>query len=152
MPRDIVEAYALAVKARENTTRKAFHEVIDFCENSAECMADNSLRRNTLLFWAYDKLAYSYAKSNEFDKAFDWWHKAEDLPASYHAKLSLGMNMLQAANNAAGNIFTKAARVIQAADFLKKLYEEYGNYIEAERMERLQNSASAVLKQSQSIN
>lgn len=152
MPKDIVEAYALAVKARENTTRKAFHEVIDFCENNVECQSDNSLKRNTLLLWAYDKLAHSYARGNDLDKAFEWWHKAIGVPASYHAKLSLGMNMLQAANNVGGTIFDKAAKVAQAAIFLQKLYEEYGNYIDAERMERLQSAASDVLKQSQSIN
>lgn len=152
MPKDIVEAYSLAVKARENTTRKAFMDVINFCENNMECLTDNSLKRNTLLFWAYDKLADSYARGKDFAKAFELWNRAKEIPASYHAKLSLGMNMLQAANNAEDNIFGKANKVAHAANFLKKTYESVGNYVDAERMEHLQASAVAVLKQSPTIN
>lgn len=152
MPRDIVEAYSLAVKARENATRKAFMDVIDFCESNTECWKDNSLKRNTLLFWAYDKLADSYARGRDFTKAFEIWNKAKEVPASYYARLSLGMNMLQAANNADDTILEKANKVAHAANFLKKTYEGVGNYIDAERMENLQDAAMAVLKQSSTIN
>lgn len=148
MPKDIVEAYTLAVKARDSATRQAMREVIDFCENNLQCSADQSLKRNTLLLWAYKRLAASYAKAKDFAKAYELLCKASEIPAGFNAKVALGFNMLRAANNMSDDINAKATKVTHTAEFLKNVYDEAGDEENYHRMLKLQNAALRVLQQS----
>lgn len=152
MPKDIVEAYALAVKARESCTRKAFEEVVDFCENDLSCSTDNSRRRNTLLLWSYDKLAQSFARANQYAKAYGWWHKALPLASSAQVKINLSLNLLDAANKGFANMLDKAAKIAEAGAILQKLYLENNDVANSQKMQKLTDAATALLVQSKAKN
>lgn len=145
MPKDIVEAYALAVKARESCTRKAFEEVINFCENDLQCSADNSRKRNTLLLWSYDKLAQSMARTNQYAKAYEWWQKALPLTSSVKVKINLSLNMLDAANKGFANMREKAAKVAETTALLQKLYQKSNDLINSQKMQKLTETATNLL-------
>ncbi len=145
MPRDIVEAYALAMKARENSSRKAFQEVIDFCENDLKCSTDNSRKRNTLLLWSYDRLAQSHFKSNDYKAAYNLWKKALPLAGSVDLKLNLGWNMLAAADKEVIDIKEKAAKIAETVAMLQELYQKNNDYDNSQKMQKLFNTAANLL-------
>ncbi len=148
MPRDIVEAFALAMKARENSSRKAFQDVINFCENDLKCSVDNSRKRNTLLLWSYDRLAQSHFKSQDYHLAYNLWKKALPLTNSSHLKLDLGWNMLEAADKEAANIYEKAAKIAETAATLQAVYQENNDPINSQKMQKLFNAAANLLVKS----
>ena len=152
MPKDIVEAYALAVKARESCTRKAFEDVVNFCENDLQCSTDNSKKRNTLLLWSYDRLAQSFAKTNNYAQAYDWWHKAVVLNGSLQVKIKLGLNMLDAANKGFANMREKAAKVAETTSFLQKFYQENNDIANSQKMQKLNDAATGLLVLSKAKN
>lgn len=152
MPKDIVEAYALAVKARESCTRKSFNDVINFCENDLKCSTDNSYKRNTLLLWSYDKLAQSFVRTGSYASAYDLWSKALPLTSSDELKLKLGLNMLEAADKGFANMQEKASKIVETASILQKVYHENNDSKNSQKMQKLIDNASALLLQSKSKN
>ena len=145
MPKDIVEAYALAVKAREGCTRKAFEDVINFCENDLKCSSDDSHRRNTVLLWSYDKLAQSFMRSADYAAAYDLWRKALSLASSSKIKLKLGLNMLEAADKISANIQEKATKIVETALILQKIYQDDNDSVNSRKMQELTDKASKLL-------
>ncbi len=148
MPKDIVEAYALAVKARESCTRKAFEAVVNFCENDLKCSTDFSQKRNTLLLWSYDRLAQSFVRAGNYGSAYDLWNKAMPLAPSNEVKLKLGLCMMEAADKGYANMHEKASRIVETASFLQKVYRDNQDNSNATKMQKLIDNASALLVQS----
>lgn len=148
MPKDIVEAYALAVKAREGCTRKAFEDVINFCENDLKCSSDDSRKRNTVLLWSYDKLAQSFMRSADYGAAYDLWCKALPLTSSSKVKLTLGLNMLEAADKTNINMQEKATKIVETALILQKIYAADNDSINSLKMQELADKASQLLPSS----
>ncbi len=148
IPQNIVEAYIMAAKVGElepEQKYKAFDDVISFCESNAECLAEDSLKRNTLLFWAYDKLAQSKMKEAKYVEAIDLWEKAQKLLQSPQTKVKLGNKILEAIEKSKIGISDKAKRIIRVTTYLQKVYSEIGDNESMNRMERLQNVAAFLL-------
>lgn len=145
MPKDIVEAYALAVKARETCTRKAFEDVVNFCENDFRCSSDYSNKRNTLLLWSYDRLAQSYAHSNDYALAYQYWRKAISLTSSKKVKLQIASDMLAAADKGFANIKEKAIRIVETTGILQELYMASSDTENYQKMQKLNNIATNLL-------
>jgi len=152
MPKDIIEAYAMAVKARESCTRKAFAEVVEFCENDLQCSADNSRKRNILMLWSYDKLAQSYARAKDYEQAYNYWRKALALTTSAAIRLNLGLKMLDAADKSIADITRKATKIVEITTMLQKVYQENGDVDNVQKMQSLTISAMRLLPQSNAVN
>lgn len=148
MPKDIVEAYALAVKARECCTRKAFEAVVDFCENDLKCSTDVSQKRNTLLLWSYDRLAQSFVRAGNYVSAYDLWNKAIPLASSNEIKIKLAMQMMEAADKGFANMREKSSRIVETASILQKVYNDNRDYANVAKMQHLIDNASVLLIQS----
>lgn len=145
-PKDIVEAYMLAIKAKEYNTRKAFEEVAHFCENDVVCSKDNSLKRNTLLLWVYDKLANLYFKSQNYDVAYKWWKKAIEIPGSYKVRLNIGLNMLELASNKIANKEERLSKIIESASILQQIYLFINDKVMTAKMQKIQDDALKLLR------
>ena len=148
IPQNIVEAYTIAAKIGEldpEQKYKAFDEVISFCEGDANCWAEDTLKRNTLLFWAYDKLAQSKMKEAKYTEALDLWEKAQNLVQSSQSKVKLGNKILEAIEKSKIGISDKAKRIVRVTAYLQKVYSEIGDNESMNRMERLQNVAAFLL-------
>ena len=147
-PRNIVEAYVLAVRSAEmnpSERLKSFQNVISFCEQDHICSKEDSIKRNTLLFWAYDKVAQVKLHHQEYKEAMQAWLKSFSIGVSPQARLRLGAKMLQLADEAKFNVSDKAKNLSAIARHMKQAYLETGQVEEAAKMERLQEVSSFVL-------
>ena len=153
VPENIVEAYGLAAKAFDSdplNKQKIFEDVISFCENDVECKADDSLKRNTLLLWAYDKLAMAKFDASLYAEALAIWQKSYKLALSSKTKINIGNKMLEAVEKANMKMSEKAKNIVKITAFLHKAYSDEKNQEAAERIQRLQNVAAFVLGESKS--
>lgn len=145
---DIVEAYAIASRASELNPEmqfKAFSEVINICEGKEVCYWDNSLKRNMLLFWAYNKIAKIKLREGNYREALDAWQKGCKLVAKPSTRIKLGNKMLDAINSSHLNISEKAQRIIFTAHYLQDAYDKIGDDENAFRMERIIDIASNLI-------
>lgn len=153
IPQNIVEAYKAALKVSDlnpESKEQVFDEVITFCENDDVCRNDKSVKRKTLLFWAYNKLAILKMEANQYEKALDLWQRAQNLVQSYEGKIKLGGRMLNAIEKSKLSMNEKARRIAKTSAFLRDAYLKIGDEENADRMERLQNVASYLLSSSRS--
>ena len=151
-PRNIVEAYVLAARASEmNPTAKmqAFRKVIDFCEQDVVCAKEDSIKRNTLLFWSYDKVAQAEMHHKRYGEALSLWLKSCSLSVSPYALIRQGNKMLSLIDSGKLNILEKAKNLCQIAVCLQKAYLETGQSEEAEKMKRLQEISASILQRSE---
>ncbi len=150
-PKNIVEAYKLAIQASNLEPElkvEAFDEVVSFCEKNDTCFNDDSVKRKTLLFWAYNKLAKANIDEGQYEKALDIWQKAQNLVYSPYGKIKLGNDMLDAVEKSKMPINDKAKLIVRITALLYEAYNKTGDEENASRMERLQNVASYLLNSS----
>ncbi|MBE6453711.1 MAG: hypothetical protein E7017_02350 [Alphaproteobacteria bacterium] len=150
-PQNIVEAYKLAVQASNldpEIKLRVFDEVVSFCESNGACMKDDSIKRKTLLFWAYNRLAKANIDEGQYENALELWQKAQNLVYSPYGKIKLGNDMLDAVEKSKMPINDKAKLIIKVTALLYEAYNKTGDEENASRMERLQNVASYLLSSS----
>ena len=150
-PKNIVEAYKIAsqvVSMEFEEKSAAFEKVIDFCESSHSCRMENSLKRNTLLFWAYNKCAQAKFDMQQFDKAVDMWLKAIELTDVAIAKIEVGDKILKSLEQGDVKISVKAKLIAKVASIVGEACQKTGQQEKALRMQRLQNTAEFVLNPS----
>ena len=145
---DIVEAYAIASRASELNPEMQFHafsKVINICEGKDRCNWDNSLKRNMLLFWAYNKIAKIKISEGNYLDAFDNWQKGCKLISKPTTRIKIGNKMLEAIDKSHLNIPDKAQRIIFTASYLRDAYAKIVDTDNADRMERIIDIASNLL-------
>lgn len=153
MPQNIVEAYAKASKTAELNPKMrldAYDEVISFCENDQKCSLENSLKRDMLLFWAYDNVAQSNMDAKRYHEALEVWQKAGKLIRSPQARIDLGTKMLEAADKSHLSIPQKAQKIVEITHYLQEAYHEIGDEPNFERIKRLNDVATYLLGGSKS--
>ena len=147
-PKNIVEAYKIAVLSAAFTPQdkiKVFEEVICFCENDKQCSRENSIKRNTLLFWAYNHLAKEYERRKNYNQAIFLWQKAYPLVESAEAKIRLGLKMLDVLNVGNFNLRDRAKNISELATILIQGYEQKGLEQEASNIKRLKKAADCII-------
>lgn len=80
-PRDILQAYRLAsdvAGSSEDCDTKigAYNKVINFCSGNESCRLDRSVKKNTLLYWAYNNVASAYVQKRQFAEALENYQKS----------------------------------------------------------------------------
>lgn len=149
MPQNIVEAYRQAVYRKQNARDikpDVFDAVIEFCENNDRCRVENSIKRNTLLFWAYDKSAEVWWQRKDFFRAVDLWQKAMVLTQKTSEKIKIGHKVLAATETADAAMSEKAKIIVKTASVLEKEYLKAGDERSAKRMHGLQLKAEQLLR------
>lgn len=66
-PNDILHYYRLASQqaALAQTPEEeaaAYRQVVDFCEDSRVCRLDDSIKRNSVMFWSYNNIGDALLK------------------------------------------------------------------------------------------
>jgi hypothetical protein len=146
---NIVEAYRVAstvVSAHAHQQVDAYERVIDFCEHDQKCALENSLKRNTLLFWSYLRLMrVAFAKA-QYDKVLTLGSKAQSLPRSPYARIEVGNLMLDAVDKSGLSLPAKAGKIIGITRCLAAAYRLCADDENAARMVRLQQVAETFLQ------
>ena len=147
-PCNIVEAYAVASKtaAKYPQKRRIYDKVADFCENDRVCRTEDTVKRNTLLFWTYDHMAGEYAESKRYEQAFVTWRKALPLVWSPEEQIRLGQKMLDAVDHSRLSIPRKAGAIAETAAYLQQAYQQIGDEENSQRMKRMVDLASDLIK------
>ena len=147
-PKNIVEAYKIAVLSavlNSHEKIKVFEEVIQFCEKNKQCSHETSVKRNTLLFWAYNHLALEHERKKNYEQAVFLWQKAYPLVESVDAKIRLGLKMLDIIKSENFNVRDRAQNISDLSRILIKAYDQKGMKQEALNIERLKKAADYVL-------
>ncbi len=151
LPQNIVEAYKNASQAAlmfPKESGEAYEKVIEFCKKDADCVLDKTLKRNTLLFWAYNNVAEKAASAERYEQAIDNWLEAAELSKDVAVKIELGQKMLEAANLVDCNIPQKAQYITKISLLLQQTYLATGDEKAAEKMARLNDTANYLLNNS----
>ena len=148
MPKNIVDAYRNAVNGSDDAN---FSEVIAFCENDKKCQDDNSLKKNTLMYWSYKKIAMFYEKNKRYKQAYLFWQKAFDFANTSDIRIKIGYKMLDAVNNIKTSMSEKAADIVKIATGMQKEYNLQGNEEKSLQMLKLQKTAEKLLKKSKAL-
>lgn len=147
-PQNIVEAYAAASRTAAKYPEQAavYDKVVDFCENDAECRAENSLKRNMLLFWSYDHMAAEHMEKKEYEQALRLWRRARHLPQTPEMRIELGHKMLEAVDRSHLSIPRKAGIIADTAVYLQQAYQATGDEDNSRKMKRMIEVASHLLR------
>ncbi len=150
-PQNIVEAYKIASQAAQlvpEAAEAAYGKVVDFCEQDAACLLDDTLKRNTLLFWAYSNVAEESLAAGKYEQAIENWYKAALLRKDTAVRIELGQKMLEATNVAAFSLAEKAKQIVKISLFLQEAYQAAGDTDASEKMARLNDTAGYLLNAS----
>ena len=147
-PKNIVEAYKIASKAMSWEPQKkhaAFVKVIDFCENDKACKLNKSIKRDTLLFWAYDKCAQAKVETENLEEAVELWFRAIDLTENELIKIDIGDKILKNLEASRIAMSVKAKLILRTALVVEKACQNLGLQERALQMRRLQETAEFVV-------
>lgn len=125
-PQNIMQVYRNATlevdKASDYDTKiAAYGKVINFCSSTLSCRLDRSVKKNMLLYWAYNNVAEAYINKHEVNKAVQNFRRALQLARSNREKSA---------------VLEKLARVYQQADDFSnwiKVSEKLIEYLEPDR-------------------
>lgn len=172
-PQNIMQAYRIANRqaaAAENYEDKirAFDKVINFCSRTASCRLEPSLKRNVLLYWAYDKVGQAYRDKHEPEAAIDYFQKgltyarndrekekmlgrlAEVLQQS--GEIALGLEtLLEAANFSQMPLVKKCERILTACRQLEDLYQSADKTQDYLRIKKLADKTQEVLTKASNL-
>lgn len=86
-PQNIMQAYRMAnqeAAATQNYDDKirAFDKVIHFCKHTDSCRLEPSVKRNMLLFWAYDKVGTAYLGNHKTEAAMEYFQRGLEFAGS----------------------------------------------------------------------
>jgi len=73
-----MHAYKMAIVAAKQSDNadaeiEAYRKVVDYCNNTAACRKDTSIRRQVLLRWAYEKIAEAYWRKKDKAQALTFF-------------------------------------------------------------------------------
>lgn len=148
LPQNIVEAYTMASKAammNPELKDEAFESVSVFCENNDVCLAENSIKRNILLFWAYTNMASSKFEAGRFDETLAIWQKAKELTEDPETRIDVGFKMLETVERCRLSIPQKAKEIINICRYMQEAYQKLEDSDGLQKMEHLQASAEYLL-------
>lgn len=144
-PYDIVKAYGTASRVSALNPKMQFQEfskVINFCEGKTSCDWDNSVKRNMLLFWAYNKIAEMKVNEGNYIEALNNWQKGCKLVRNTETRIKIGNKMLELIDKVQLNIPEKAERIIFITHYLYDAYNEIGDVDNAYKMARIKDIAT----------
>lgn len=102
----------------------AYNKVIGFCTNSAECRSNNSIKRNTLLYWAYSNIGSSYRKKNMPLIAYTYYQKALSVAISDQQQIMALESMLTETGKLDLRVKNKCRKIIKLCTRLIKIYQK----------------------------
>lgn len=126
----------------------AYDKVIGFCSNSKECRNAPSIKRNTLLYWAYNNIGNSYRKKNMPTIAYKYYQKALTIAISDKQKSMALEAMLTETGKENLKVAEKCKKIISITQSLIEIYQKQGDSDNLQRIIALFERTSEVLKKS----
>ena len=114
-------------------------------KNMLICAKEKSLKRNTLLFWAYNHLAKLYVDKKQYQQALFVWHKAFPLLMTPKSRIRLGEEMLGTINQSSLRLSEKAFYVAETAKSLQEAYRSAKQPDKEQQMSRLRQTAEVIV-------
>ncbi len=175
-PQTLMQAYRLADRqAREAGTDdekiQAYSKVINFCDGRMLCRLDKSIKKNTLLFWAYNNVADAYIRKREYDAALNYLGKAlkfarstkekkrvaEQIvslrPENIHDNAGSFIMVLENALNVISRgrlpVIEKCRNVLEVCKRLDSLYKLKGDDANRQRISELSAKTVSLMKKAQ---
>lgn len=120
-PQNIMQAYRIANRqaaAADNYDDKirAFDKVINFCSHTASCRLEPSLKRNVLLYWAYDKVGQAYRDKQEPEAAIEYFQKGLSYARNNREKEKM-LSRLAEVLEESGEVIRGLETSLEAANF-----------------------------------
>lgn len=80
-PQNLMQAFRVARQAADNSHDvderiEAYSSVIDFCTRTEVCRMEQSIKKQTLMFWVYDRLGEAFAEKKDVVNAVDAFSKS----------------------------------------------------------------------------
>lgn len=166
-PQNIMQAYRIATRqaaAADNYDDKirAFDKVINFCSHTASCRLEPSLKRNVLLYWAYDKAGQAYRNKHEPEAAIEYFQKGLSYARNNREKEKMLLRLaevmeesgevirgletsLEAENFSSKPLVQRCQRILKVCRQLEDLYLARNKQKDYQRIKKLDEKTEEVL-------
>ncbi len=93
-PQNLMQSFRLARRIADSSRDvderiEAYSSVLDFCTRTKVCRMEQSIKKQTLMFWVYDKLGDAFAEKKDIASAIDAFKKSFALARSSEQKNSV---------------------------------------------------------------
>lgn len=124
----------------------AYNKVINFCANSYNCRNEKSIKRDVLLYWAYNNIANSYCKKNMPEIALKYFEKALSVAVSDKQKTMALEAMLDAIAKENLRVSEKCRKILNITKKLSAIYSKNEDIYDLRRISDLSLKTKKLLK------
>lgn len=124
----------------------AYDKVVKFCSSSAECKKDRSVKRNTLLFWAYQNIAKAYEQKKLPSAAYMYLEKAVLTSTSDKQRANVLEKMIELIGKEDITVKERCEKILKTTELLANIYEKLGEQKDWERVLNLAARTAEILQ------
>ncbi len=149
-PQTLMQAYRQANREAEKTSDadkkiEAYDKVINFCSNTRSCRFEKSMKRDMLLYWAYNNVARAYCQKKIPSAAMLYWQKALQVAPNDKLRRNILEQMVDTAGEETIPAAQKARNILKIAAQLAEIYKKQKDAENLRRIEKLSEKIKAIL-------